>query len=64
MHRHPPSEAERAFYSYLITRKPTREESRMAVRHLLREASRNLEREPMTGAPFHLASDSQGSMPK
>jgi hypothetical protein len=39
-----PSEEEMAVLSFLFTRKPAREESRLAVRHLLRKASRNLER--------------------
>ena len=39
-----PSEEEMAVISFLFTRKPTREESRLAVRHLLRQASRSLER--------------------
>ena len=39
-----PSEAEIAVYSLLLTAKPTREERRMAVRLLLREASKSLER--------------------
>jgi hypothetical protein len=40
----PNEEAEMAVISFLFTRNPTREESRLAVRHLLRKASRNLER--------------------
>ena len=39
-----PSAAEMAVYSLLFTTKPTREESRLAVRLLLRRASANLER--------------------
>ncbi len=39
-----PSEAELAVYSLLFTAKPTREELRMAVRLLLREASKSLDR--------------------
>lgn len=39
-----PSKEEMAVISFLFTRKPTREESRLAVRLLLRQASRNLER--------------------
>ncbi len=39
-----PSEAEMAVYSFLFTARPTREERRMAVRLLLREASKSLER--------------------
>ena len=39
-----PSEEEMAVISFLFTRRPTREESRLAVRRLLREASKELER--------------------
>lgn len=39
-----PSEEEMAVISFLFTRKPTREESRLAVRRLLREACKELER--------------------
>ena len=37
-------EAEMAVYSYLIAANSTREERRLAVRHLLRQASKSLER--------------------
>ena len=37
-------EAEMAVLSFLFTRKPTPEENRLAVRHLLRKTSQNLER--------------------
>lgn len=40
----PREEAEMAVISFLFTKKPTPEESGLAVRHLLRKASRNLER--------------------
>lgn len=39
-----PSEEEMAVISFLFTRKPTREERKLAVRRLLREASKELER--------------------
>jgi hypothetical protein len=39
-----PSESEMAVYSLLFTAKPTREECRMAVRLLLRQASKRLDR--------------------
>lgn len=39
-----PSEEEMAVISFLFTRKPTSEESRLAVRRLLRKASKELER--------------------
>ena len=39
-----PSEAEMALFRCLVIAKPTREERRLTVRDLLREASRNLER--------------------
>jgi hypothetical protein len=39
-----PSDAEMAVYSYLIAANSTREERRLAVRHLLRQASKSLER--------------------
>lgn len=38
------SEEEMAIYSLLFTAKPTREERRMAVRLLLRKASKSLDR--------------------
>jgi hypothetical protein len=40
----PSEEAEMAVISFLFTRKPTPEESRLAVRRLLSEASKALER--------------------
>lgn len=39
-----PSEEEMAVLSFLLTRKPTPEESRLAVRRLLSKASKELER--------------------
>jgi hypothetical protein len=40
----PNEEAEMAVISFLFTRNPTREESRLAVRRLLSKASKELER--------------------
>jgi hypothetical protein len=39
-----PSEAEMMLYRCLVTANPPREKRLLTVRHLLREASRNLER--------------------